>query len=51
MIFKMETFFTFQAITLIGKEEGLKGYWKGNLPQVLHISYMFPNQIHISFLF
>lgn len=24
-----------QAITLIAKEEGMKGYWKGNLPQVL----------------
>ncbi|KAJ7949966.1 Mitochondrial carrier protein [Quillaja saponaria] len=23
-----------EAITLIGKEEGIKGYWKGNLPQV-----------------
>ena len=23
-----------QAITMVGKEEGLKGYWKGNLPQV-----------------
>lgn len=23
-----------QAIALIGKEEGIKGYWKGNLPQV-----------------
>jgi hypothetical protein len=22
----------------IGKEEGLKGYWKGNLPQVLDIT-------------
>jgi len=26
-----------QAITLIGKEEGLKGYWKGNLPQVIRV--------------
>ncbi|EOA20744.1 hypothetical protein CARUB_v10001070mg [Capsella rubella] len=26
-----------EAITLIGKEEGLKGYWKGNLPQVIRI--------------
>ncbi|KAG6523166.1 thylakoid ADP,ATP carrier protein, chloroplastic-like [Zingiber officinale] len=25
------------AMTLIGKEEGLKGYWKGNLPQVIRI--------------
>lgn len=23
-----------QAITVIGKEEGIRGYWKGNLPQV-----------------
>lgn len=27
----------FQAITLIGKEEGMKGYWKGNLPQVIRV--------------
>ncbi|XP_050213955.1 probable envelope ADP,ATP carrier protein, chloroplastic [Mercurialis annua] len=26
-----------EATTLIGKEEGLKGYWKGNLPQVIRI--------------
>ncbi|KAL5710287.1 hypothetical protein ACHQM5_020871 [Ranunculus cassubicifolius] len=26
-----------EAITVIGKEEGLKGYWKGNLPQVIRI--------------
>ena len=26
-----------QAITVIGKEEGIKGYWKGNLPQVFII--------------
>ncbi|KAG8647749.1 hypothetical protein MANES_09G103800v8 [Manihot esculenta] len=26
-----------EAITLVGKEEGLKGYWKGNLPQVIRI--------------
>ncbi|PON51164.1 Mitochondrial carrier protein [Parasponia andersonii] len=26
-----------EAITMIGKEEGLKGYWKGNLPQVIRI--------------
>ncbi|KAL8521618.1 hypothetical protein ACS0TY_011947 [Phlomoides rotata] len=26
-----------QAFTLIGKKEGLKGYWKGNLPQVIRI--------------
>ncbi|KAJ7949965.1 Mitochondrial carrier protein [Quillaja saponaria] len=26
-----------EAITLIGKEEGIKGYWKGNLPQVIRI--------------
>ncbi|GLT77621.1 hypothetical protein SLA2020_491890 [Shorea laevis] len=26
-----------QAITLIGKEEGIKGYWKGNLPQVIRV--------------
>ncbi|CAL9777945.1 unnamed protein product [Musa acuminata subsp. burmannicoides] len=25
------------AITLIGKEDGIKGYWKGNLPQVIRI--------------
>lgn len=23
-----------QAITTIGRDEGIKGYWKGNLPQV-----------------
>ncbi|XP_073156792.1 thylakoid ADP,ATP carrier protein, chloroplastic-like [Henckelia pumila] len=26
-----------EALTLIGKEEGIKGYWKGNLPQVIRI--------------
>ncbi|TQD87808.1 hypothetical protein C1H46_026660 [Malus baccata] len=26
-----------EAITMIGKEEGIKGYWKGNLPQVIRI--------------
>ena len=26
-----------QAIVLIGKDEGIKGYWKGNLPQVRSI--------------
>ncbi|XP_057983597.1 probable envelope ADP,ATP carrier protein, chloroplastic [Malania oleifera] len=26
-----------EAITVIGKEEGIKGYWKGNLPQVIRI--------------
>ncbi|CAK9139948.1 unnamed protein product [Ilex paraguariensis] len=26
-----------EAFTSIGKEEGIKGYWKGNLPQVLRI--------------
>ncbi|CAK9180870.1 unnamed protein product [Ilex paraguariensis] len=26
-----------EAIKLIGKEEGIKGYWKGNLPQVIRI--------------
>lgn len=26
-----------EAITLIGREEGIKGYWKGNLPQVIRI--------------
>ncbi|XP_062095232.1 probable envelope ADP,ATP carrier protein, chloroplastic [Humulus lupulus] len=26
-----------EAITMIGKEEGLKGYWKGNLPQVIRV--------------
>uniref|UniRef100_A0A1J3IF23 Putative envelope ADP,ATP carrier protein, chloroplastic n=1 Tax=Noccaea caerulescens TaxID=107243 RepID=A0A1J3IF23_NOCCA len=26
-----------EAITLIGKEEGMKGYWKGNLPQVIRV--------------
>ncbi|XP_057498393.1 thylakoid ADP,ATP carrier protein, chloroplastic-like isoform X2 [Actinidia eriantha] len=25
-----------EAFTLIGKQEGLKGYWKGNLPQVTY---------------
>lgn len=28
-----------QAITLIGKEEGIRGYWKGNLPQVFSVSH------------
>ncbi|KAK1270653.1 hypothetical protein QJS04_geneDACA007528 [Acorus gramineus] len=26
-----------EAITLIGKDEGIKGFWKGNLPQVIRI--------------
>ncbi|XP_043726161.1 probable envelope ADP,ATP carrier protein, chloroplastic [Telopea speciosissima] len=26
-----------EAMMLIGKEEGIKGYWKGNLPQVIRI--------------
>ncbi|KAF3511525.1 hypothetical protein F2Q69_00000873 [Brassica cretica] len=26
-----------EAIMLIGREEGVKGYWKGNLPQVIRI--------------
>ncbi|KAF5737235.1 hypothetical protein HS088_TW13G00114 [Tripterygium wilfordii] len=26
-----------EAITMIGKEEGIKGYWKGNIPQVIRI--------------
>lgn len=26
-----------EAITKIGKEEGIKGYWKGNLPQVIRV--------------
>lgn len=26
-----------EAITLIAKDEGIKGYWKGNLPQVIRI--------------
>ncbi|MBA0572318.1 hypothetical protein Golob_002666 [Gossypium lobatum] len=26
-----------EAIVLIGKEEGIKGYWKGNLPQVIRV--------------
>ncbi|CAN0927942.1 Probable envelope ADP,ATP carrier protein, chloroplastic [Linum grandiflorum] len=26
-----------EALALIGKEEGVKGYWKGNLPQVIRI--------------
>ncbi|KAL0316397.1 UNVERIFIED_CONTAM: Vacuolar cation/proton exchanger 3 [Sesamum radiatum] len=26
-----------EALTLIGKEEGIKGYWKGNLPQVIRV--------------
>ncbi|KAJ8647523.1 hypothetical protein MRB53_000546 [Persea americana] len=26
-----------EAMALIGKEEGVKGYWKGNLPQVIRI--------------
>ncbi|KDO47700.1 hypothetical protein CISIN_1g039878mg, partial [Citrus sinensis] len=26
-----------EAITLIAKEEGIKGYWKGNLPQVIRV--------------
>ncbi|XP_020105996.1 probable envelope ADP,ATP carrier protein, chloroplastic [Ananas comosus] len=26
-----------EAITMIGKDEGIKGYWKGNLPQVIRI--------------
>ncbi|KAL6519459.1 hypothetical protein OROGR_018779 [Orobanche gracilis] len=26
-----------EALTLIGKGEGIKGYWKGNLPQVIRV--------------
>ncbi|KAH0888568.1 hypothetical protein HID58_050997 [Brassica napus] len=26
-----------EAIMIIGREEGVKGYWKGNLPQVIRI--------------
>ncbi|CAK8541912.1 unnamed protein product [Lathyrus sativus] len=26
-----------QAIAVIGKEEGIRGYWKGNLPQVIRV--------------
>ncbi|XP_047180887.1 thylakoid ADP,ATP carrier protein, chloroplastic-like isoform X2 [Vigna umbellata] len=26
-----------QAIAVIGKEEGIQGYWKGNLPQVIRV--------------
>ncbi|KAL1321669.1 hypothetical protein HN51_066537 [Arachis hypogaea] len=26
-----------EAITVIAKEEGIKGYWKGNLPQVIRV--------------
>ncbi|XP_031484913.1 thylakoid ADP,ATP carrier protein, chloroplastic-like isoform X2 [Nymphaea colorata] len=26
-----------EALTMIGKEDGVKGYWKGNLPQVIRI--------------
>ncbi|GFP93840.1 thylakoid ADP ATP carrier protein chloroplastic [Phtheirospermum japonicum] len=26
-----------EALALIGKEEGIKGYWKGNLPQVIRV--------------
>ncbi|KAK4748214.1 hypothetical protein SAY87_014800 [Trapa incisa] len=26
-----------EAITIVGKEEGIKGYWKGNLPQVIRV--------------
>ncbi|KAK6290641.1 hypothetical protein POUND7_002182 [Theobroma cacao] len=26
-----------EAIVLIGKDEGIKGYWKGNLPQVIRV--------------
>ncbi|CAN1303700.1 Probable envelope ADP,ATP carrier protein, chloroplastic [Linum perenne] len=26
-----------EALALVGKEEGIKGYWKGNLPQVIRI--------------
>lgn len=28
------TWILLQAISMISKEEGIKGYWKGNLPQV-----------------
>lgn len=26
-----------EALAVIGKEDGLKGYWKGNLPQVIRV--------------
>ena len=31
------TSYKLQAIAVIGKEEGIQGYWKGNLPQVCTI--------------
>ncbi|KNA08430.1 hypothetical protein SOVF_162680 [Spinacia oleracea] len=27
----------FEAITVVGKEDGIRGYWKGNLPQVIRV--------------
>ncbi|KAG4185774.1 hypothetical protein ERO13_A08G000197v2, partial [Gossypium hirsutum] len=26
-----------QALVSIGKDDGIKGYWKGNLPQVIRV--------------
>ncbi|KAL8093037.1 putative envelope ADP,ATP carrier protein, chloroplastic [Apium graveolens] len=32
-----KSFGFFEALAVIGKEDGLKGYWKGNLPQVIRV--------------
>lgn len=42
--------YTLQAITMIGKEEGIKGYWKGNLPQVCcWLNFLFSESQNFTF--
>ena len=31
-----------EALLAIGRQEGFRGYWKGNLPQVTSFYYMLP---------
>ncbi|KAI8009355.1 hypothetical protein LOK49_LG06G03070 [Camellia lanceoleosa] len=37
-----------EAFTMIGKQEGIKGYWKGNLPQEGGFSHDIPTTLHRS---
>ena len=39
-----------QALVAIGRTEGIKGYWKGNLPQVGHVGTYFAPAQHASTL-
>ena len=36
-VLQSDTSAIMQAMADIGKKDGLKGYWKGNLPQVLDV--------------